>query len=645
MPDRYVKNGGSNTNDGLSWATAFATIQQGVDDLKSAAQTGGTVHVQRGDTFPEHVRMSGADYSNITVMADGALPGPVVEGPPGPTAVCAGKPIVTGSFSGRVFLIEDVSGVALVDLTIRSGRVADSGGGVAIRRSHVDLRGCCIVGNFADLDGGGVWFDACKVSGKTCHVQDCLFAQNHALRNGGGGHAYDTRWLEVVRTRFEDNAADTGGGGGLLIEECSHVTIKERCVFSKNLAIATPGALAAPSQWGMGGGVLLWKCGKAPATITITDECTFEQNKASQFGGGVAAAHRSYATIERTTFNKNDGGSGGALAMAQAIFAVGGFTMDLASTLAAAGKLVTVRQCDFVENTAQNNGGAVYATTEACVHFEHGTFDQNRAQYDGGAISVSFNSEVELRDATTLTDNRALNGNGGALRSRNAEVTTRGARFLDNQAPNGEGGAIYFSTEHETGGPAVAPYDTMLMWAGFRRAYLYVLDGTVFEHNQAARGGGLSLRYKPATFIPDIKLTVQRGNRFEHNRSLSAPEGGAILGVGVTRPSVVGNAFVDNSALFGAFGSGGAIRLYECEKIKVINNAFASNAAGDEGGGMTFADCGRFTLSGNTFAGNRVASVPPLGADLRFVHCALGGLTPAALAAANPGVASVSISP
>jgi predicted outer membrane repeat protein len=640
---RYVSRGtqlgddgwtGEHPTDNPPGTGPYRTIQHGVDEL---AKLNDPVKVLNLWTYryPENVKMHGPQYSGITIIGfnlGSYDPAVLVQ-------FCEARPVVDGQGRDRVFDIADVVDVRLVNLGVANGKTAEGGAGISIERSHVDIKGCCIHDNAADKNGGGFWYHECKVSGKVCHVEDSYVWSNTAGRNGGGGDVADTRWLFVSRTLFRENSALHQGGGGLCVYDSSHVTVQDNCLFDHNHAPAATGTYYGGGADGLGGGLLIDRCDKAPTTIAVRDKCRFTANDAGRFGGGMCVAHRSYADIEDATLVGNQAPSGGGLAVPQAITAYGGATLSNVATLRAGGRVVSVKRCSFTSNRAVNNGAGAYVTTEAYVLLDRSTFEKNVAGFDGGGVSISYDSQVDLVGGNAFRENKATSGNGGAIRARNANlVMTAANQFADNTALAGHGGAVYFSAEHETAPPYLADWDQMLYHAGFRQADLYILDRNVFTGNQARRGGAVEVvwHYWPRGRPPTVKLTVVHENVFERNVATAA-DGGAIFASDLHRPSVAdSNRFASNQA-----SAGGAIQFHECEKIKVVSNTFSSNQATVEGGAIACEHCEKINVSANSFTGDTA----PVGADLRFHACSMGGQSAASISAANGGNVTVSISP
>lgn len=132
----YVDMNAGAGSDGKSWASAFATIQEGI----AAAVDGDMVVVAPG-TYPENIRFEG---KNIVLRSMNPLDPEVVHA----TIIDGGGVDSTVSFSGT-----ETASCILEGFTIQNGH-ADYGGGVRggteITHTLATIRNNIITGNRAD---------------------------------------------------------------------------------------------------------------------------------------------------------------------------------------------------------------------------------------------------------------------------------------------------------------------------------------------------------------------------------------------------------------------------------------------------------------------------------------------------------------
>lgn len=281
----YVDADAPPGGDGLSWATAFDSLDQALgviqtdDRIWLAEGTyAPTVELVPGDPrsatfyFPAGVWLYGGfDGSEATLAERAGL---------FDTTVLSGELGAPGPADNayHVVTVEHPSGVPpgnnrLDGLTVRDGNSSDvggSGGGVlafnvALRLENVTLRDnaahngggvhaqpgslrllrCVVRDNSAANNGGGLWGQAVNVK-----VFNTRFQGNSALGKGGGLYLNSTlpsfEAMLVAGSVLHDNSADVGGaafvGGGSL--SYGSATFKG-CTFAFNDAATRGGALRA----------------------------------------------------------------------------------------------------------------------------------------------------------------------------------------------------------------------------------------------------------------------------------------------------------------------------------------------------------------------------------------------------------------
>jgi predicted outer membrane repeat protein len=152
--------------------------------------------------------------------------------------------------------------------------------------------------------------------------------------------------------------------------------------------------------------------------------------------------------------------------------------------------------------SAVGDGGAVLVRNASPVTITGATFVGNVASGSGGAVQIPETAQVER---SRFVDNVATAGDGGAVDATAAEgaVTVRATTFLGNRAPAGAGGAL---SAVGFGSPSAATG----------------IQGTTFEHNDAAEGGAL---------VVGSGLVVANSTFLNNSATVS---GGAVLGQGTS---------------------------------------------------------------------------------------------------------------
>ena len=173
----YVVPENPGTRDGLSWETAYTSIQGGM--YYSVTGDDGEVWVKEG-TYNETLwMMSGAQvYGGFAGNETSREDRNVTENPT----------VINGGGANHVVTFHTpISNARLDGFTITGGTAQ---------------------GSTADGDAGGI---RCLMADETCAVANCIITGNTAIRNGGG-MALEYSNIAVVNCRFDTNSADGHGG-------------------------------------------------------------------------------------------------------------------------------------------------------------------------------------------------------------------------------------------------------------------------------------------------------------------------------------------------------------------------------------------------------------------------------------------------
>jgi hypothetical protein len=168
----HVAPFGNDSNSGLTWGSAKATLQGGVD----AAVDGGTVLVSNGIYVVSNEVLVTKD---IGIYA--------INGPQ--------ETIVDGGGSSRCFSL--VSTCVVSGLTVTNGD-ADYGGGILCFDTIPIVTNCIIKGNTASRYGGGIVFGT---------VLNSVIAENNAETRGGAA-----LWTVLYNSLVDSNVGNDGGG-------------------------------------------------------------------------------------------------------------------------------------------------------------------------------------------------------------------------------------------------------------------------------------------------------------------------------------------------------------------------------------------------------------------------------------------------
>ena len=326
-------------------------------------------------------------------------------------------------------------------------------------------------------------------------------------------------------------------------------------------------AIADDGGWGKwGGGIFADQVTGTGYNTTIAN-CTFENNTATESGGGVFI-NRRIAAIENCVFQNNNSKTGGALA---------GFDADL-----------TISDSTFNSNQANlgpatsQRGGAVWTIYQTPV-IQRSTFTGNSAGHLGGAVEFNQPQSAMVSECE-FTNNQILNptGGGGAIAgmwdglSEKPSVTIIDSSFINNTSLL-EGGGVYsyycymlIQDSRFQGNTAVNGGAVMLDYKMAGDKKVSRIEGCLFTGNTATTIGGAVRSYARST---EIENSV-----FAFN---SAPNAGAIgFHAGLGGDNDPGyTAALYNSSFYGNSATvyGGAIVNTDVSMLYIYNSIFWAN--------------------------------------------------------------------
>ena len=249
------------------------------------------------------------------------------------------------------------SGSTITDCSF-SGNTAISGGGIAggwdqtgDHESHIER--CTFASNTASFYGGGLWISGAGDFLARVIVNDCIFTNNIAERDEGGGV-------------YIDNFNTIPGNGLASIADCS---------FTNNHA------------GGDGGGCSMIR------SYAEFARCDFADNTADEDGGGFYEAGSKELTVSDSLFSGNSSGrDGGGLRI--------GSHGDYFNLI--------VRN-----NNAARNGGGVYISIASLL--SDFLVSNNTATGDGGGIYIGSSALSLTMSNFTVADNVSTAGRGDGI--------------------------------------------------------------------------------------------------------------------------------------------------------------------------------------------------------------------------------------
>ncbi|MGI6634510.1 MAG: Ig-like domain-containing protein [Christensenellales bacterium] len=397
----YVKQGGDDSKDGLSWENAKANLKNVMD----AAKSGDEIWVAAG-TYGPGTGVTDTFHLKRGVKVYGGFAGN--EGSPNERDLSNAANKTTLDGGGNVYhvvtggLNATPANTRLDGFTITGGNANGSnddalGGGMYNGYSSPTVSNCVFSGNTANDSGGGMFN-----SNSSPAVENCVFSVNTAVGYGGGMFNVNSS-PTVENCAFTGNTANDDGGGMFNSKSSPAVS---NCVFSGNTA--------------NDGGGGMFNVNSSPTV----ENCAFTGNTANDDGGGMSNDNSSPA-VKNCAFSGNTATSRG-----------GGMHNSYSSP--------AVVNCTFSGNQATDAllgmGGGM------CNHYSspavvNCTFSKNTATFLGGGM-YSYNNSSPILANTILWGNTAPSNNGPDIYQSGGTLTLTncvvGQCTLSNEATKDE---------------------------------------------------------------------------------------------------------------------------------------------------------------------------------------------------------------
>lgn len=169
-----------------------------------------------------------------------------------------------------------------------------------------------------------------------------------------------------------------------------------------------------------------------------------------------------------------------------------------------------IRNCLFVNNIAENFGGAVFNNDGAAPVFENCVFTSNEAGISGGAVANN-NASPEFINCT-FSLNFSADAGGAMLNTPGASVRIVGCTFTGNSS--GQGGAIFTEDAAPLIEASVFIGNNTLGFGGalFNLDARPLIVNSVFANNQASERGGALANLGGAVDIINCTFTDNRAD-------------------------------------------------------------------------------------------------------------------------------------
>jgi hypothetical protein len=536
----YVDDDAPPGGDGMSWTTAFRFLQDALDFAAQPGQEVNEIRVAQGVYRPDRDESAPdgtGDRRATFSLADGAA--------------------VMGGYAGLGAENPDERDVELYETVLSGDLAGDDEPGLVNNdeNSHhvvsiedgreAVIDGCIITAGNADGDEG-----------------DDMF----------GGGIYNRAQVTIIACRVADNAAALFGA----LFSPSDQVLAMACTFIGNEGGAVHAA---------GGGVFTdclfignhGQAGGALGGAATLFGCTFIGNTAAAQGGAVDGAFDTH--IFDCVFIANAAGAwGGALCVSGGLLTLDNCVFEQNSAQEDGGAIWLgdlptpddlIINCSFIGNQAANRGGALFhgGTPLGGPQLMHCTFADNTAHLGGGVYVPAIS--MEPADCTFIA-NAAYHGGGLYLQGHSPdEPTLMGLTFLGNEAAGG--GGAYLDDAAVTFADCLFDGNAAVRGGGMfsDESAMTALRCTFDQNTAVLNGGGMRSEDSTVT-VADCTFT---GNGANHGGAMDNDR---------TVASITGSIFAGNVAdLRGGGlrnGSGCATIVDDCE--------FTDNHA-EQGGGIS----------------------------------------------------------
>ena len=460
-------------------------------------------------------------------------------------------------FKSRIFNIA-ADGVVLKNIVFNNGRPYDDGGAISCECNNLTIVNCTFDNNAASYFAGAV-----DCTGDNLTILYSTFTNNEANGDGGAVRSTGDNCM-ISDCTFISNSA-VGDGGAVL-------TNGENCIisnskFNNNVAVIYNGGAV-----------------RNTGDYCIIRNSTFIGNRASSHYGGAIKSGGANPIISNSVFIDNHAIEGGAFFVSVGFYS-------------------TVINSSFINNTADDKGGAInfdiLGNVTGCtfsgnsdpeIYSNNNTLNINSTftelkslidsansgdtidlsgYYYGSGSSISIDKTITLRgNGETVLDAKGLSS---ILSVSANNVRIENIKFVNGQNSGNWGGAIHWEGDsgvliNSTFVNNVASWGAGIFW--------WAQDGYManctFENNTAERYGG-------ALYVNGEKLRMLN-SLFKNNivtESISSWEGGGAIYTDGNNHLVANSTFIDNKAIN---SWGGAIK-HGSETASYQSNEFYNNTA------------------------------------------------------------------
>ncbi|TAF03613.1 MAG: DUF4347 domain-containing protein [Oscillatoriales cyanobacterium] len=346
-------------------------------------------------------------------------------------AIGASNLTISGNNASRVIFTEGSTNVTLKNLIVANGKVpgtdpndetTSSGGGIQTGgNSTLTLENCQVNNNVAGF-GGGIYTGFrstttvinSKFSGNDGSLADNTERGGGAIATKSGGS------LTIKGSEFTNNKGSYGGAVNNLL---GSLTIENSKFTGNRTDKGVGGAVYVDGANGSGPNA---SPGPVAGTIAIRNS-VFDGNIGTGEGGAaflfgylqdkVVLENSTFINNKAVKYSSGSGGSGGGVRHGNAE--------------------LTVTNCTFANNTADDNGGGLWFGEDGNVSIVNSTFSGNTAANQGGGIVVANRDSFATNIVnSTFAKNSAGEYSGGIATFGNQPITVKNTIFDSNTAGN-----------------------------------------------------------------------------------------------------------------------------------------------------------------------------------------------------------------
>ena len=387
--------------------------------------------------------------------------------------------------------------LTLADTNFFSNAALKGGGVYTVRLDS--LVGCSFMNNEANSDGGGLWVQTVQ----SITISNCDFVNNTNDERGGGmyiktGSVVDNISVSIVGSRFSDNIAGRGHGGGVYFSSdgqyASMMVIESS--FRNNTATSSQENLRSKNT--IQGGAIFISGGSSSVYI---DSSNFLINSASGSGGGVYVGGSIVVNSSNFTENSALLGEGGAIYSnghsANIALINSMFDYNSAPSCGVLGinerfHIVEFRDCSLTHNAATGveTGGGVSCISSASVSIVNSNMSHNSANMNAGVLYI--NDGIVQIENSNFANNSAERYGGVAYTYIHAvSYSIFESTFYQNSAGS-SGGVLYIGRRSSS--VAIKESEFSNTSATERGGVIsiigsdLIINTTNFNHNTANRG-------------------------------------------------------------------------------------------------------------------------------------------------------------